>query len=276
MEVTDYANGTAPRSALIYFEGMWLSPDLYRRIKFVFEYVRKRGGWITGTEGYRWLGVQADRACRYSYQTSDKTPNQWFQKGRQARGETPAAAYPGTSEHGYGRSTDTNTNMKAVRDEAYALVGMKRNVASEDWHATIIGPPKIDLSAYSSTASGSAKPFPNNPTDPVVEEEEDEMPMREYWRREATGQVAVFGPGLKGRQEKDGPIEEGRFIFFTEQDYANHRAKFVVYNQEVDKANANDSANAKRGKLYVPPEKLTSIVGLTEGGWAEKCAEYGV
>jgi hypothetical protein len=170
MQVTDYANGTAPRSALIFFEGMWLSPDLYRRVNFIFQYIRSRGGRISGTEGYRWKGVPNDANIRDPKKTSDGTSNQWFQKGRQRRGETPAAATPGSSQHGYGKSTDTDTNSPIWRDEALRLVGMKRTVASETWHADIVGNPLVDLKAYEYKA-----PTPKPTPQPV---EEDDMPDR--------------------------------------------------------------------------------------------------
>lgn len=172
MQVTDYANGTAPRTALIYFEGMWLSPDLYRRINFVFQYIRSRGGRISGTEGYRWKGVPNDANVRDPKRTSDGTSNQWFQKGRQRRGETPAAATPGASLHGYGKSTDTDTNSPIWRDEALRLVGMKRTVASETWHADIVGNPLVDLKAYEYKAPTP----PSKPEPPKVNE--DDMPDR--------------------------------------------------------------------------------------------------
>ena len=168
MQVTDYANGTAPRAALIRYEGMWLSPDLYRRVKFVFEYIRTRGGRISGTEGYRWKGVPNDANIRDASKTSDGTSNQWYQKGRQRRRETPAAAEPGKSKHGYGYSIDTDTNSPIWRDEALRLVGMKRTVASETWHADIVGNPLVDLTKYAHDYKAPTQPVP----------EEDDMPDR--------------------------------------------------------------------------------------------------
>jgi len=195
VQVTDYANGTAPRSELIRFEGMWVSPDLYRRLNYVFQYIRNRGGKISGTEGYRWKGVPNDANIRDASKTSDGTSNQWYQKGRQRRGETPAAATPGYSQHGYGKSADTNTDSPKWRDEAMRHVGMERTVKSETWHADIVRAPLIDLTAfeYKKPSSGGSTPPPPPPPPPVTEE----TPMY-LSRRPAKdgGTIGLFGiPG---------------------------------------------------------------------------------
>jgi hypothetical protein len=163
MSASDYANGKAPHSIFFYFEGMWLDADMYSRMKFVFKYVRDRGATISGNEGYRWLGVPADKNVRTKNKTSDGTSNQWFQKGREARGETPSAAVPGFSNHGKCKSTDTDTSDIALRDIAFALVGMRRDIRSETWHGTIFRDPIVDLSSYA-FAAGPVTVLPTRPT----------------------------------------------------------------------------------------------------------------
>jgi hypothetical protein len=180
MEAKDYRNGTAPKSILYFVEGMWLSRDQARRIRAAFEYVRSRGGVIHGTEGYRWLGVPADRRIGArglsSAYTSDKTSNQWYQQGREDSGLTPSAAVPGTSNHGKCEATDTSTDSPKLRKEAFRLVGMTFNVPSESWHSIITGPPLVDLSAYDyGFAGGPVTILPEHPAVQTSNEKDEEV-----------------------------------------------------------------------------------------------------
>lgn len=174
MEASDYPNGTAPRSVLFYVEGMWLSREMVPRIRFVADFIRSRGGHFNGTEGYRWLGVPDDRVIGRTGSgastTSDGTSNQQYQKGREDSGFTPSAAPVGTSNHGKGKSVDTNTDRMDLRDEAFRLVGMKRDISSETWHGTIVGSPLVDLSKYEIGYAGT----PVAPTPELPKDETDE------------------------------------------------------------------------------------------------------
>jgi hypothetical protein len=162
MAVSDYPNGQAPKSELVFVENMWMSPDMAARIVTAFRAIRARGATITGTQGYRWLGDSADRAIgrndpsgdeELANTTSDGTGNQWYQLGRMDSGYTPSAADPpGSSNHGFGLSVDTDCSDLDIRDEEFAKVGLRRDIPSETWHATIFRDPTITLDSLNVTA----------------------------------------------------------------------------------------------------------------------------
>lgn len=159
--VSDYPNGQAPRSALVLFEGVWVSPDMAARLGYAFPRIRARGATISLTEGYRWLGAPSDRAIGRrggrASETSDGTSNQFYQKGREDGGFTPSAATPGGSNHGKGNSVDTDCSSISIRDEEFEKVGLRRDIASETWHATIYKAPSVTLAAVSSGTAVTTK-----------------------------------------------------------------------------------------------------------------------
>lgn len=163
--VSAFGNGLAPRSALVLFEGVWVSPEMAVRLAYAFARIRERGATISLTEGYRWKGVPSDRAIGRSGAgpelTSDGTSNQFYQKGREDAGLTPSAATPGFSNHGDGNSVDTNCSSLAIRDEEFAKVGLRRDIASETWHATVYKDPEVAL--------GTATPTLTNIGDDVTQ-----------------------------------------------------------------------------------------------------------
>jgi hypothetical protein len=164
MAVSDYPNGQAPQSELVFVEGMWCSPDMAPRVVTAFKNIRARGATITGTQGYRSIGDPSDRAIgrndpsgneELASTTSDGTGNQWYQLGRMDSGYTPSAADPpGSSNHGLGLSIDTDCSDIGVRDEEFALVGLRRDIPSETWHATIYRDPIITLDSLDVKAFG--------------------------------------------------------------------------------------------------------------------------
>ncbi|MEF2977924.1 hypothetical protein [Subtercola sp. YIM 133946] len=155
-----YANGQAPKSALVMFEGSYFSPDMAARVLTGVRAIRSRGVSITVNQGYRFLGSPGDRAIGASdfsdneakaSQTSDGTGNQWYQLGRCDNGSTPSAATPGMSNHGDWSigAVDTNCADMAVRDQEFAKVGLTRTISGETWHAANTGPPRVALLSIS-------------------------------------------------------------------------------------------------------------------------------
>lgn len=132
-------------STLVNVEGQLFTRDLARRVRWVAAQVRARGFTLKITEGYRPVGVPADQYVLVESKTSTGGSNQWFQWGRMNRGETPEAAYPGTSPHGRGEAVDWDTNNMAVRSEYMRLAGLGQTIASESWHAAIVGPPLVNI-----------------------------------------------------------------------------------------------------------------------------------
>lgn len=156
MAVSDFPNGQAPHDALVVVEDMWVDPDeMAPRVRFLADYLRERGVYFRGNQGYRWLGAPSDRYVRDSAATSDGTANQYYVKGVEDRGGASAAT-PGYSNHGKGRSIDSNAGSISVRDEGYRLVGMRRDIPSESWHGTIEGPPLVDLGPWRDKPDTSA------------------------------------------------------------------------------------------------------------------------
>lgn len=112
--------------------------DLAVRAQWVINEFEARGKRFRVNEIYRPLGVPADRYVTKESQTSTGTSNEWFQKGREDRGETPSAATPGQSDHGrtgYGEGAiDCDVDDQALRSSLMGVVGLFRTVPSESWH----------------------------------------------------------------------------------------------------------------------------------------------
>jgi hypothetical protein len=98
------------------------------------------------------------------------------------------------------------------------------------------------------------------PTEPAQDEEEIM-----YFRREATGEIAMFGAGFK-----TGGQGEGRHIFGTTQEYEQWRSIVTLYNQEID-----SKGQDQKGKRAVPPP-ISQVFGVSQANWALICGLYGV
>lgn len=125
----------------------------------------------------------------------------------------------------------------------------------------------------SSIASGNSTPINATPTETDEEMSATEM----YIRRELTGRVALFKFGIHGTKANpdgspSGVPEVNRREFFSPEEYADHRSMRQSYNDNLQ----GDEANVRRGKLYVPPANTKEILGVTEGGWADICSQFGV
>ena len=127
-------------------EGHLLAPDLARRVRWVLARMRGHSGVeIEITEGQRPVGVPGDQWVTSAAATESGGSTQWFQWGRMRRGETPEAAYPGTSSHGTGEAVDWSTNNMSLRLYYMYLAGLTQNIATETWHAVVAGPPLVNL-----------------------------------------------------------------------------------------------------------------------------------
>ena len=100
---------------------------------------------------------------------------------------------------------------------------------------------------------------------PALSEEDDMADL--YFRRQATGTVAVFGADF--RDDKLGAV--GRHEFGSVGEYASWRNALVTTNSEIDRLGLDP-----RGKRYVPPAAPGHVVGLDELGWGVVCGVYGV
>lgn len=144
-------------TGLVEWEGMLFEPgsDLLGRTRWVFNYVRERGGKIKGNEAGRPYGVPSDQYARNALDTESGLSTVWFQWGRAERGETPSAADPRggvlASDHTKGIATDTDCNDIALRREAMALVGMEQTIDAESWHFAIRSAPQVDLTGWNTT-----------------------------------------------------------------------------------------------------------------------------
>ncbi|MBB2959515.1 D-alanyl-D-alanine carboxypeptidase family protein [Pseudoclavibacter helvolus] len=122
-----------------------LEADMAKRVAYVVLKMAEQGLPLHLTEGYRPVGVPADRYITEESKTSTGGSNQWFQKGREDRGETPSAAVPGTSRHGAGRAVDWSTEHMVSRAFFMAQAGLVRNIPTESWHAEPLNTPTVDL-----------------------------------------------------------------------------------------------------------------------------------
>lgn len=151
-----YSNGQIPTSAMVQIQGEWFEPDMAARMKWLLDECARQGVNIKINEGYRPLGVPADRYIRNESQTSTAGPplfhgsNQYFQLGRADRGETPSAGTPGTSSHGWGKAADINPGRNnPVVAAACAKMGLIFTVPSESWHIAADGTPTVPYTPVS-------------------------------------------------------------------------------------------------------------------------------
>jgi hypothetical protein len=140
-----HRNGAIPASALYKVQGYYLKADAAHALIAAFEELNKRHGiHMKINEGYRPLGIKSDMNVRDYTKTSTHDSNQWFQYGRMKRGETPTAAYPGGSIHGWGKAVDlaqpnrnNDTVVKVLRAHGWVF-----DIGSEPWHCHYVGIPK--------------------------------------------------------------------------------------------------------------------------------------
>lgn len=137
-----------------------LEADMAKRVAYVVRKMKENNAVLTLTEGYRPVGSPGDQYITQESLTSTGGSNQWYQWGRQARGETPSALYPGTSRHGKGVAIDwsspTDRDMN-LRAQFMAQVGLVRNVPSESWHAEPLRAPTVDLGTTPTESSNTAQ-----------------------------------------------------------------------------------------------------------------------
>lgn len=139
-----WKNGQIPAQPMQKVQGYYLRPDAAEAMRGVIAECAKAGIKFTINESYRPLGVPADQNVRDQYKTSTKCSNQHYQYGRFRRGETPAAAYPGTSVHGWATASDIEGGSTPAMRAIFAKYGFVFDVPSESWHAHFVGvPPRI-------------------------------------------------------------------------------------------------------------------------------------
>jgi hypothetical protein len=139
-----YANGKIPTSAMLKVQNDWFKPDVGHALISAITECAKHGIAIHINEGYRPLGIPADQNIRDENKTSTRSSNQWFQYGRMKRGETPAAATPGQSIHGWGKAADVSPGRdNSTVAGIFAKYGFKFDIASESWHAHFVGTPAL-------------------------------------------------------------------------------------------------------------------------------------
>jgi hypothetical protein len=142
-----YKNGQIPGGAMYKVQGYYMRPDAAHAMIAAIEEATRHGIKVAINEAYRPLGIPADQNIRDEFKTSTKCSNQWFQYGRMKRGETPAAAYPGGSIHGWGLACDLNSSPGANGSGNPQLVAIMKahgfifDVNSESWHAHFTGIP---------------------------------------------------------------------------------------------------------------------------------------
>jgi hypothetical protein len=149
-----YKNGQIPTSAMYPVQGYYMRPDAAHAMIATIAEAQRHGITVRLNEAYRPLGVPADAKIHSNAngdpvsKTSTGGSNQWFQYGRMQRGETPTAAYPGGSIHGWGLACDLNSSPGASGAGNEQLVAIMKahgfvfDIGSEPWHAHFVGIPK--------------------------------------------------------------------------------------------------------------------------------------
>ena len=138
-----YKNGQIPTSAMYPVQRVnYFKPDVGHALAAALSECAAKGINVHINEGYRPLGVPADQYIRDASKCSTGNGGQWYEYGRMKRGETPAAAYPGGSIHGWGKAADVspgrdNPTVKAI----FAKHGFQFDIGSESWHAHFVGIP---------------------------------------------------------------------------------------------------------------------------------------
>jgi peptidoglycan hydrolase-like protein with peptidoglycan-binding domain len=137
-----FANGQIPASAMKKVQNAFFKPDVADAIAAAIAECATHGVHVNINEGYRPLGIPADQNIRSNSngdpvsKTSTGGSNQWFQYGRMKRGETPTAATPGGSIHGWGKAADVNPgHNNATVASVFAKHGFAFDISSESWHA---------------------------------------------------------------------------------------------------------------------------------------------
>lgn len=141
-----HKNGAIPSSAMGNVEGHYFEATAAKAMAAALAEVRAKGIKIHINEGYRPLGVQADSKIKSNgngdpvSKTSTGGSNQWFQYGRMQRGETPTAAYPGGSIHGWGKAADVSPGRdNATVNAIFNKHGFHFDIPSESWHCSFGG-----------------------------------------------------------------------------------------------------------------------------------------
>lgn len=141
-----YANGKIPTSAMYPVQGKYMKPEAAHALIAAIQEAARHKIAVSVTEAYRPLGIPADQNIRDDRYTSTRSSNQWFQYGRMKRGETPAAAYPGSSAHGFGLAADIQPTKTSANGGLLQAImkthGFLFNVPSESWHVYFVGIPK--------------------------------------------------------------------------------------------------------------------------------------
>jgi hypothetical protein len=137
----NHKNGQIPLSAMIKVQGCYFEPHVAARMLAAIAECKRHKINLKINEGYRPLGIpsdaniKADRNGNPVKKTSTGGSNQWFQYGRMKRGETPSAATPGGSIHGWGKAADISPNRENGQLVAIMKThGFKFTIANEPWH----------------------------------------------------------------------------------------------------------------------------------------------
>lgn len=143
-----YANGQIPLSAMKRVQNAYFKPDVADALAAAIAECARHKITLRINEGYRPLGVAADAKIKSNgngdpvSKTSTGGSNQWFQYGRMQRGETPTAAYPGGSIHGWAKAADVSPGRdNGMVAAIFKTHGFTFDIDSESWHSHFIGAP---------------------------------------------------------------------------------------------------------------------------------------
>jgi hypothetical protein len=135
-----HKNGAIPSSAMGSVEGHYFEATAAKAMAAALAEIRAKGIKIHINEGYRPLGVPGDAKVKDEHKTASGKSSQWFQYGRMQRGETPAAAYPGGSIHGWGKAADVSPGRdNATVNAIFNKHGFHFDIPSESWHCSFGG-----------------------------------------------------------------------------------------------------------------------------------------
>lgn len=145
-----YPNGGIPLKVMVYQNGGWLQPAAAYWFEAMADACEKATGHrISMLEGYRALGIPADRKVRVQSKTSTGGSNQWYQQGREDRGLT-TAAIPGYSNHGCAIAADLLGYEAAgvwawllEHADEYHWSWATGRASGERWHWEYVGSLKI-------------------------------------------------------------------------------------------------------------------------------------
>ncbi len=135
-----HKNGAIPSSAMGSVEGHYFEAKAAKAMAAALAEIRAKGIKIHINEGYRPLGVPGDAKVKDERKTASGKSSQWFQYGRMQRGETPTAAYPGGSIHGWGKAADVSPGRdNATVNAIFNKHGFHFDIPSESWHCSFGG-----------------------------------------------------------------------------------------------------------------------------------------